>query len=183
MLRRVLTTVSTDEKAQIAREAGADEIIKYTETDFAEEVKRLTDDIGVEAVYDSVGKTTWERSLSCLKPLGHLIVFGNASGPVPAIDPLKLCSAGSISMTRPTLRHYVATREALLQRTNEIYAWISQGKVRLYWSSHAIAFDLITPLIMQLRVRIGKKLAVSEAAKAQDLLTGRQTFGKLILIP
>ena len=159
---RVIGTVSTEEKAQLALGAGADEVIRYTEQDFEAEVKRLTDGQGVHVAYDSVGKTTWEKSMNCLRPRGYLVLFGNASGPVPPVDPLLLSRLGSIFLTRPTLVDYTATREELQRRANDVLGWIQTGKLRL---------------------RIDRTLPLSDASEAHRLLEGRQTTGKVLLIP
>lgn len=159
---RVIATCSTEEKAKLVREAGADEVILYTEQDFLEEVKRLTDGRGVDVAYDSVGKATWERSMNCLRPRGLLVLYGNASGPVPPIDPLMLSQKGSLFVTRPTLAHHVAAREELLQRAGDLFSWIQEGKVK---------------------IRIGETFPLSEAAEAHRRLEGRQTAGKVLLIP
>jgi NADPH2:quinone reductase len=159
---RVLGTVSTDEKARAATEAGADAIILYKEMDFAAEVKKLTAGRGVDVVYDSVGKSTYEKSIASLAPRGMLVLFGNASGPVPPIDPLALSAAGSIFMTRPTMAHHVATREELLSRSKELFSWLRSGTLRL---------------------TIHRSLPLANASEAHRLLEGRQTMGKLLLIP
>lgn len=159
---RVIGTVSTEAKAALARAAGAAEVILYTQQDFEQEVKRLTAGRGVEVVYDAVGKTTWEKSMNCLRPRGYLVFFGQASGPVPPIDPLALSARGSLFMTRATLTHYTATREELLWRANDVLAAVMQGK---------------------LTVRIHGILPLAEARRAHELLESRQTSGKLLLRP
>lgn len=159
---RVIGTTSTEEKAALARGAGADDIILYTERDFEAEVLRLTDGQGVEVVYDSVAKATWEKSINCLKPRGYMVFFGNASGPVPPIDPLLLSQRGSIYLTRPTLNSYTQTREEYLQRTREVMGWIQNG---------------------ELDVRIGEEHPLENTAEAHNRLEGRQTTGKVLLIP
>lgn len=159
---RVIGTTSTDEKAALARGAGADDIILYTERDFEAEVLNLTDSKGVEVVYDSVAKATWEKSINCLKPRGYMVFFGNASGPVPPIDPLLLSQKGSIYLTRPTLNSYTQTREEYLQRTREVMGWIQDG---------------------DLDVRIGEEHPLENAAAAHNRLEGRHTTGKVLLIP
>ena len=159
---RVIGTTSTEEKAALSRGAGADDIILYTERDFEAEVLRLTDGQGVEVVYDSVAQATWEKSINCLKPRGYMVFFGNASGPVPPIDPLLLSQKGSIYLTRPTLNSYTQTREEYLQRTGEVMGWIQDGS---------------------LDVRIGEEHPLENAAEAQNRLEGRQTTGKVLLIP
>ena len=159
---RVIGTTSTEEKAALAQGAGADDIILYTERDFEAEVLRLTDGQGVEVVYDSVAKATWEKSINCLKPRGYMVFFGNASGPVPPIDPLLLSQRGSIYLTRPTLNSYTQTREEYLQRTREVMGWIQNG---------------------ELDVRIGEEHPLENTAEAHNRLEGRQTTGKVLLIP
>ena len=159
---RVLTTVSTAEKAELARGAGADEVILYTERDFAEETMALTDGRGVDVVYDSVGKTTFDKSLDVLRPLGYLVLFGQSSGPVDPIDPGILNIKGSLFLTRPTMAHYIQTREALLQRAGDVLNWLGSGEPDL---------------------RIGARFALSEAADAHRALQGRKTTGKVVLLP
>ena len=159
---RVLTTVSTAEKAELARGAGADEVILYTERDFAEETMALTDGRGVDVVYDSVGKTTFDKSLDVLRPLGYLVLFGQSSGPVDPIDPGILNIKGSLFLTRPTMAHYIQTREALLQRAGDVLNWLGSGELDL---------------------RIGARFALSEAADAHRALQGRKTTGKVVLLP
>ena len=159
---RVIGTVSTEEKASLANTAGADEVILYTQADFLAEVKRLTDGRGVHVVYDSVGQTTFEKSLDCLRPRGCLALFGQSSGPVPPFDLGKLAAKGSLFVTRPTLLHYMSDRRELLGRANELFDWITSG---------------------QLKLRIDKSLPLAEAAEAHRLLEGRKTTGKVILVP
>ena len=159
---RVLTTVSTAEKAELARGAGADEVVLYTEHDFAEETMALTDGRGVDVVYDSVGKTTFDKSLDVLRPLGYLVLFGQSSGPVDPIDPGILNIKGSLFLTRPTMAHYIQTREALLQRAGDVLNWLGSGELDL---------------------RIGARFALSEAADAHRALQGRKTTGKVVLLP
>jgi NADPH2:quinone reductase len=159
---RVIGTVSTEEKAQRAREAGADDVILYTQQDFETEVKRLTAGRGVDVVYDSVGQATFEKSLNCLRPRGLLVLFGQASGPVPPIDPLVLSTKGSLFLTRPHLSNYVATREELLERARALFQWIQQGQVR---------------------IRIERVFPLAEAAEAHRVLAGRASAGKLLLVP
>lgn len=158
----VIGTCSTEEKAANVREAGADHVILYSKEDFTTKVKELTDGKGADVVYDSVGQSTWEGSMNCLKPRGMLVCFGNASGPVPPIDPLRLSAGGSLFLTRPTLNHYVATRKELEWRATDLLTWVSQGKVK---------------------VRIGQEYPLAEAGQAQTDLASRKTSGKLILIP
>jgi NADPH2:quinone reductase len=159
---RVLGTCSTKEKAERVRRAGADEVILYSEQNFEEEVKRLTGGRGVDVVYDSVGQATWEGSLNCLRPRGMMVSFGNASGPVPPVPPLTLTAKGSIFLTRPSLIHYISQREELEQRSGDLFSWLQSGK---------------------LKVHIGGEFPLSQAAEAQTQLAGRQTSGKLLLIP
>ena len=159
---QVIGTVSSQEKADLAREAGADEVILYTETDFEAEVDRLTDSQGVEVVYESVGKTTFDQSLNCLKQRGYLVLYGQSSGPVPPVDPQILNAKGSLFLTRPSLFHYISTREALLARAGPLLTWVTEGK---------------------LKVRIGERFALSEASEAHRRLEGRKTMGKVLLIP
>jgi NADPH2:quinone reductase len=159
---RVLGTVSTPEKAALAREAGAAQTIDYTREDFAAVARQATDGRGVEVVYDSVGKTTWEKSLDSLARRGMLVLFGNSSGPVPPLDPLILSQKGSLYLTRPTLGHYTVTRQDLLARAGEVLEWVREGK---------------------LRVRIDRELPLRDAAAAHRALEGRQTTGKMLLIP
>lgn len=159
---RVFGTTSTPEKAELARNAGADEVILYTEQDFEAEVKRLTDGQGLDVVYDSVAKATWEKSIECLKPRGYMVFFGNASGPVPPIDPLLLSQKGSIFMTRPTLNSYTLTEKEYMGRTNDIMNWIGDGK---------------------LNVRVGEEHPLADAAEAHRRLEGRKTTGKVLIMP
>jgi NADPH2:quinone reductase len=157
---RVFGTVSTEEKARIAREHGADETILYTSQDFEAETKRLTGGRGVDVVYDSVGKTTFEKSLNCLRPRGTLALFGQSSGPVAPIDPATLNVKGSLFLTRPTLGHHVLTREELLWRAGDVLGWVAAGKLRL---------------------RIDRTYPLAEASQAHRDLEGRKTAGKLLL--
>ncbi len=159
---RLIGTVSTEEKAHLAREAGADEIILYTQTDFVQETRRLTDGAGAHVVYDSVGKTTFEGSLDSLRPRGYLVLFGQSSGPVLSFDPQVLMSKGSLFLTRPLLVDYVSTREELLWRSGELFRWIKDG---------------------ELKVRIDTTFPLSAAAEAHRYMEGRQTKGKVLLIP
>ena len=158
---RVLTTVSTEQKARIARDDGADDIINYKDQDFEAEVMRLTGGKGVNVVYDSVGKTTFDKSLNCVGRRGLLASFGQSSGPVPPFDPLRLSKNG-IYITRPSLGHYTADRQELMWRAGEVFGWIRSGK---------------------LRVRIDRELPLREAAEAHRLLEERKTIGKLLLRP
>ena len=155
-------TVSTETKAALAREAGADDVILYTEQDFEAETRRLTAGKGVQVVYDSVGQTTFLKSLNCLSPRGMLALFGQSSGPVAAFDPALLAQKGSLFLTRPSLAAYAATREELLWRAGGLFDWISSGKLKL---------------------RIEKTFPLAEAAEAHRQLEGRKTTGKVLLIP
>jgi NADPH2:quinone reductase len=159
---RVIGTVSTEVKAQLAKAAGADEVILYTQSDFLTEVKKLTGGKGVHVVYDSVGATTFEKSLDCLRPRGYLVLFGQSSGPVPPLDPGKLAAKGSLFLTRPTLAHYTLDRSELLQRAGDLFGWSASGKLKL---------------------RIDKVCSLSQAAEAQRLLESRKTTGKIVLVP
>ncbi|MGH9519640.1 MAG: quinone oxidoreductase family protein, partial [Terriglobales bacterium] len=159
---RVITTVSTKEKAELSREAGADEVILYTEQDFEAEVKRLTGGKGVEVVYDSVGKTTFEQSLNCLRPRGMLALFGGSSGPVPPFDLIQLSQKGSLFVTRPTLWHYVATRQELEWRAGEVLDWVAKGELKL---------------------RMEHMFALDQAGEAQTAMEERKTTGKVLLEP
>jgi NADPH2:quinone reductase len=158
----VIGTVSTEEKAALAKEAGADHVILYTRTDFAAETKTLTEGRGVHVVYDSVGQTTFVQSLDCLRPRGILALFGQSSGPVPPFDPAILAAKGSLFLTRPSLHHYTLDRAELVQRAGDLSAWTAAGKLKL---------------------RIDKTFPLSEAAEAQRQMEGRKTTGKVLLIP
>lgn len=157
---RVIATAGSDDKAALARAAGADEVIVYTRDDFAEATRRITDGGGVQVVYDSVGASTFERGLDVLAPRGMMVLFGQSSGPVPPLDPQLLNRKGSLFLTRPTLGHYVATRSELLARAGDLFAWIASG---------------------ELDVRIGGEYALADAQNAHRALEGRQTTGKLLL--
>ena len=159
---RVIGTVSTEEKAKLAREAGADEVIFYTKQDFEAEVKRLTSGKGVQVVYDAVGKTTFEKGLSCLAPRGTMVLYGQSSGPIGVFDPQILSAKGSVFLTRPSLFHHIATREELLARAGDVLGWIRDGKLRL---------------------RTEFEFPLKEAAEAHRALEGRKTTGKVLLIP
>lgn len=159
---RVFGTVSTDEKAKLARDAGADETILYSHQDFEAEVKRLTGGKGVQVVYDSVGEATFAKSLGCLALRGVLVLFGQSSGAVKSFDPQVLNQKGSLFLTRPSLVHYTATRAELLQRSSEVLGWIAQEKLKL---------------------RIGAEFPLRDAAEAHRALEGRKTTGKLLLVP
>ena len=159
---RVIGTVGTEAKAQLAKQAGADETILYAKTDFLTEVKKLTDGKGVNIVYDSVGATTFEKSLDCLRPRGYLALFGQSSGPVAPLDPGKLAAKGSLFLTRPTLAHYMLDRAELLARADDLFNWTAAGKLKL---------------------RIESTLPLQDAAQAHRLLEGRKTTGKVVLVP
>ncbi len=158
----VIGTVSTEEKAELARGAGADEVILYTEQDFVEETNRITGGEGVDVVYDSVGKTTFDGSLDCLRTRGYMVLFGQSSGPVPPLEIQTLNQKGGLFLTRPSLVQYTVTREELLWRAESLFSWIGQNN---------------------LEVRIGGAYALSDAAQAHEDLEGRKTTGKLILLP
>jgi NADPH2:quinone reductase len=159
---RVLGTVSSEEKAAVARESGVDEAILYTQADFEAEVKRLTGGRGVHVVYDSVGRTTFEKSLACLRPRGVLALFGQSSGPVPPIDPQILNTRGSVFLTRPSLAHYLLTRDELLWRAGDVLNAVASGTLRL---------------------RIHQTYPLDRAADAHRDLESRKTTGKLLLVP
>lgn len=158
----VIGTVSTEAKAKLAKEMGADHLILYTQNDFLAEVKKLTDGHGVNVVYDSVGQTTFDKSLDCLRPRGYLVLFGQSSGPVPPFDPGKLAAKGSLFLTRPSLAHYTLDRAELLQRANDLFNWTTSGKLKL---------------------RMEKTFPMADAAEAHRQLEGRKTTGKVILLP
>jgi len=159
---RVIGTVSTAAKAELAREAGADEVILYTERDFEEEVKRLTGGAGVQVVYDSVGQTTFAKGLNCLVRRGMMVLYGQSSGPVAPLDLQVLSQKGSLFATRPTLHHYVVTRAELLARAGEVMTWVRAGRLKL---------------------RIGGEFALAQAGEVHRQLEARRTTGKLLLIP
>ena len=159
---RVIGTVSTQDKAKLAREAGADEVILYTSQDFEAEVKRLTDGKGLQVVYDSVGKTTFDKSLNCLAPRGLLALYGQSSGPIGPLDVAVLGAKGSLFLTRPSLNAYIAAREELVQRSTELLGWIRDGKLRL---------------------RTEFEFPLKDAAEAHRALEGRKTTGKVLLVP
>ena len=158
----VIGTVGTEEKAKLAKGAGADEVILYTEQDFVKETKRITGGEGVHAVYDSVGKDTFDGGLDCLRPRGYMVLFGGSSGQVPPVDLQTLNTKGSLFVTRPKLADYTLTREELLWRAQSLFTWIGQNN---------------------LEVRIGGAYKLSEADQAHRDLEGRKTTGKLILLP
>jgi NADPH:quinone reductase len=159
---RVIATVSTDEKAKLAKDAGADDIILYTKSDFEEETKKLTGGKGVDVVYDSVGKTTFEKGLNVLRPRGMMALFGGSSGAVPPFDLIALSTKGSLFLTRPTLHNYIASREELVARSAAVFGMIAAGKLKL---------------------RIEHTYPLAEARRAHQDLEGRKTTGKLLLIP
>ena len=159
---RVIATVSTEGKAKLARAAGADEVILYTHADFEAETKRLTDGKGVNVVYDSVGKTTFEKGLNVLRPRGMMVLFGGSSGAVPPLDPVLLSQKGSLYLTRPTLVNYIATREELVARSGAVFSMIATGKLKL---------------------RIEHTYPLAEVQRAHRDLEGRKTTGKLLLMP
>ena len=159
---RVIATCGTADKAARAQAAGADHAIVYTETDFSAEVKRLTEGRGADVIYDSVGASTFEPSLACLAPRGMMVLFGQSSGPAPAIDPQRLGALGSVFLTRPSLFHYVAEPEELRRRAAELFHWIAAD---------------------ELAIHIDRSLPLARAAEAHALLEGRKTSGKLMLVP
>jgi NADPH2:quinone reductase len=158
----VIGTVSTKEKARVAREAGAHEVILYTQQDFQAETMKLTGQGGVDVVYDSVGQTTFAKGLDCLAPRGMMVLYGQSSGPVAAIDPQTLHHKGSLFLTRPTIVHYVATRAELLERASAVLGWMADGS---------------------LKVSVGREFPLAAAAEAHTELEGRRTVGKVLLIP
>ena len=159
---KVIGTASSDDKAQLAREAGADEVIVFTKQDFEAEVKRLTGGKGVDVVYDGVGKATFEKNLNVMRLRGMLVLYGMSSGPVPPVDPAKLSEKGSLYMARTTLAHFTATREELLARTSALFAMIAEGKLKLL---------------------IAKTYPLAEAPQAHRDMEARKIAGKLLLIP
>ncbi len=159
---RIIATVSTEEKARLALEAGADEIIFYTKSDFEAETRRLTEGKGVHVVFDSVGKTTFEKGLNVLRPRGMMVLYGGSSGAVPAFDPIVLTQKGSLFLTRPSLGNYIATREELVARSGAVFGMMASGKLKL---------------------RIEHTYPLAEAQRAHRELEGRKTTGKLLLIP
>ena len=159
---RVIGTVSTREKAALARDAGARDVILYTEQDFEAEAKRLTGGLGLQVVYDSVGKTTFEKGLNCLTRRGMMVLYGQSSGPIGSFDPQVLSQKGSLFLTRPTIAHYIATRAELVTRAGEVLSWVKSGTLKL---------------------RIEHEFSLAEAAEAHRALEARKTTGKLLLIP
>jgi NADPH:quinone reductase len=159
----VIGTAGTEEKAKLAREAGANEVIVYATQDFEAETKRLTGSKGVHVVYDGVGKSTFEKGLNVLRPRGYMVLFGGASGPVSPVDPVKqLMAKGSLTLTRPSLIHYVSTREELQQRAGDVFSMIGAGKLKL---------------------RISRVYKLEEVQQAHRDLEGRKTTGKILLVP
>jgi NADPH:quinone reductase len=158
---KVIGTVSTEAKAALAREAGADHVILYTQRDFVAETKRFTGNRGVEVVYDSVGRTTFDQSLNCLAPRGLMALFGASSGAVPPFNPQVLNQKGSLYLTRPTLAHYVATRAELLRRAGELFEWLADKR---------------------LSVRVDREVPLKDVAEAHRALESRETTGKVLLI-
>lgn len=159
---QVIATVSTEEKAALSRQAGADEVILYTQADFEAETKRLTGGKGVDVVYDSVGRTTFQKGLSCLRPRGMMVLYGQSSGPVEPLDPQALQHKGSLFLTRPTLGHYTLTREELLWRAKDVFKWMADG---------------------QLKLRIDRTFPLEQAPEAHRYLEARATRGKVLLLP
>ena len=157
---RVVTTVSTEEKAALSREAGADRVVLYTQTSFVQAVREESGGRGLPVVYDSVGKTTFEDSLKCLRPRGLLALYGASSGPVPPFDLIRLSTMGSLYVTRPTLKDYVQTRDELEARAKDVFGWVASGA---------------------LKVRIGHRYRLEDAAEAHRALEGRRTTGKVLL--
>jgi NADPH2:quinone reductase len=158
----VIGTVSTDEKAALAKAAGADHVILYTKQDFGAEVKRITGGVGAHVIYDGVGASTFDKGFGCLRPRGLMALFGQASGPVPPLDLQVLNSGGSLFVTRPSLNHHVATRAELLERANDVLGWARDGRLKL---------------------RVEHQFPLAEAAEAHRQLEGRKTTGKILLIP
>jgi NADPH2:quinone reductase len=159
---RVIGTVSTDEKARLARAAGADDVIIYTQADFEAEVKRLTNNMGVDVVYDSVGKDTFDKSLNCLRRRGYMVLYGASSGPVPPVDPQVLNAKGSLYLTRPYIGHYTADRAELLGRANYVFDGMAAG---------------------ELKVHIDKTFPLDHAVDSHRYLEDRHSKGKILLIP
>jgi NADPH2:quinone reductase len=157
----VYATVGSEAKAELAREAGADEVIIYSNQDFEQEVKRLAPR-GLDVVYDSVGASTFDKSLNCLRPRGYMVLFGHSSGPVAAVDPAVLAGKGSLFFTRPSLAHYAMTRDEILSRTWDLFRWVESGELKL---------------------RIDHVFSLADAAQAHEALASRRTTGKLVLVP
>ncbi|HSM86279.1 MAG TPA: quinone oxidoreductase, partial [Candidatus Limnocylindrales bacterium] len=159
---RVIGTAGTQEKAKLAKDAGADEVIVYSSQDFEAETKRLTDNKGVHVIYDGVGKSTFDADLNLLRPRGYLVLFGASSGAVPPFDPIRLSQKGSLFLTRPSLMHYIAGRDELEYRASDVFNMIKAGKLKLH---------------------IGHTYKLAEAQQAHRDLEGRKTTGKLLLLP
>ncbi|HKY29697.1 MAG TPA: quinone oxidoreductase, partial [Pyrinomonadaceae bacterium] len=159
---RVIGTAGSTEKAALAHEAGADDVIIYTQQDFENETRRLTDGAGVHVVYDGVGKSTFEKDLNIMRPRGYVVLFGGASGPVPPFDLIKLSQKGSLFVTRPSLHHYISTREELERRSGDVMQMIISGDLKL---------------------RVHNTYPLAEAQQAHRDLEGRRTTGKLLLVP
>jgi NADPH2:quinone reductase len=159
---RVIATVSTEAKAQVARERGADEVILYSRDDFVAETRRLTDGAGVHAVYDSVGASTFLKGFDVLRRRGTMVLFGQSSGPIEPISPLLLLQKGSLFLTRPSLFDYIAEADELAARARDLFAWLADGRVSLH---------------------IDRRLPLAQAAHAHELLASRATSGKLLLMP
>jgi NADPH2:quinone reductase len=159
---KVIATVSTQDKADTAIELGADHAILYTKKDFEMEVMRITNNMGVDVVYDGVGKDTFLKGLNCLKPRGMMVLFGQASGPVEPVDPQILNKKGSLYLTRPTINHYIQTRGELLQRSDDLFTWLASGELVLW---------------------IDKKFKLKDAIEAHKYMEGRKSKGKVLLLP
>ncbi len=159
---RVIGTVSTEDKAKLAREAGADEIIVYSRQDFAAEVQRLTNGKGLQVIYDGIGQATFDKGLNCLAPRGMMVLYGQASGPVAPFDPLLLTAKGSLFLTRPSLNHHVLTRHELADRAADVLGWVREGKLKL---------------------RMEFEYPLEDAAEAHRALEARRTTGKILLVP
>lgn len=159
---KVIATVSNEEKAQIVTQLGADVVILYTQCDFENEVKAITQNHGVEVVYDSVGQATFLKGLNCLKPRGYMVLYGQASGPVEPVDPQILNRKGSLYLTRPTIGHYQLTRSETIQRANDLFNWVKSGEIK---------------------VRIDRNFALEDARAAHDYMENRFTKGKVLIIP
>ena len=158
----VYTTVGNEAKAELARGAGADETILYSQVDFEAEVKRLTGGRGVDVVYDSVGADTFQKSLNCIRPRGYMVLYGQSSGPVASVEPSVLVGKGSLFFTRPSLAHYSASRDEILSRTADLFRWLGSG---------------------ELKFKVDHVFRLEDAAKAQEELAGRKTTGKVVLVP
>jgi NADPH2:quinone reductase len=159
---QVITTVGSEAKADLSKAAGAHHVILYTKQDFEKEVRQITEGKGVEVVYDSVGATTFDKSLNCLKPRGYMVLFGQSSGPVPPLDPGQLAAKGSLFLTRPSLAQYAANRDELLWRSGDLFKWSAAGELKL---------------------KIDHTFSLADAAKAHEELESRRTTGKVLLTP